>query len=185
MVHADDVERICNGTHSDPFAVLGPHRQGNGRTSVRAFLPAAEQVLVVAKVTGRVLATLARRHVSGFFERVLSAALKVPYLLHVRWQDGNESVLEDPYRFGPALGATDIWLLSEGTHLRPFEVLGARLCTMEEVSGTRFALWAPNASRVSVVGDFNVWDGRRHPMRLRRECGVWELFRPGIGNGAR
>ena len=185
MVHADDVERICNGTHGDPFAVLGPHRQGNGRTSVRAFLPAADQVLVVAKATGQVLATLALRHAAGFFERVLSAALKVPYHLHVRWQDGNASVLEDPYRFGPTLDANDIWLLGEGTHLRPFEVLGARLSSMDGVAGTRFALWAPNASRVSVVGDFNLWDGRRHPMRLRREGGVWELFLPEVGNGAR
>ena len=93
MVHADDVERICNGTHSDPFAVLGPHRQGNGRTSIRAFLPAAEQVLVLAKANGQVLATLARRHTAGFFERVLSAALKVPYQLQVRWQEDRKSVV--------------------------------------------------------------------------------------------
>ncbi len=185
MVPADDVTRICNGTHRDPFAVLGPHRQGNGRTSIRAFLPGAEQVLVLASGSGKVLATLALRNPEGFFERVLSAALKVPYQLQVRWQDGSESLLEDPYRFGPALGDTDIWLLSEGTHLRPFEVLGARQFGMDGIDGTRFAVWAPNASRVSVVGDFNLWDGRRHPMRLRRECGVWELFLPGVGQGAR
>jgi 1,4-alpha-glucan branching enzyme len=78
----------------------------------------------------------------------------------------------------------DRWLLAEGTHLRPFEVMGAQLCHMDGVAGTRFAVWAPNASRVGVVGDFNHWDGRRHPMRLRRECGVWELFLPGVSDGA-
>jgi len=185
MVRADDVERVCSGSHPDPFSVLGPHRQGNGRTSVRAFLPGADQVLVVATLTGQVLATLACRHRGGFFERVLSTALKVAYRLQVRWQDGSESLLEDPYRFGPALGEIDLWLLAEGSHLRPFEALGARLCTIDSLAGTRFAVWAPNASRVSVVGDFNHWNGLRHPMRLRRECGVWEIFLPGVCDGAR
>jgi 1,4-alpha-glucan branching enzyme len=92
---------------------------------------------------------------------------------------------EDPYRFGPVLGELDVWLLAEGTHLRPFEVLGATPREMDGVAGTGFAVWAPNASRVSVVGDFNHWDGRRHPMRLRRECGVWEIFLPGVQAGAR
>ena len=185
MVPAHDMALICSASHGDPFSVLGPHRVGNGRTSVRVFLPGAQQVLVVASASQRVLATLAKRHQDGFFERVLTSALKQPYQLQVRWQDGSEAVLEDPYRFGPVLGDLDLWLLGEGTHLRPFEVLGARLATMDGVAGTRFAVWAPNASRVSVVGDFNFWDGRRHPMRLRRECGVWEIFLPGVPNGSR
>ena len=88
-------------------------------------------------------------------------------------------------RFGPVLGEMDAWLLAEGTHLRPFEILGAHPQQRLGVQGTAFAVWAPNASRVSVVGDFNAWDGRRHPMRLRRECGVWEIFLPGVGTGAR
>ncbi len=103
----------------------------------------------------------------------------------MHWADGNESLLDDPYRFGPVLGEMDVWLLGEGSHLRPFEILGAHLRSMSGVAGTSFAVWAPNASRVSVVGDFNVWDGRRHPMRLRRECGVWEIFVPGIAAGTR
>jgi 1,4-alpha-glucan branching enzyme len=184
MLTTTDVALICQGAHGDPFAVLGPHRHSTGRTSVRAFLPGAAQVLVVATPSQKVLATLALRHPDGFFERVLSSALRTRYELHVRWRDDSTSVIEDPYRFGPVLGDMDLWLLAEGTHLRPFEVMGAQLCHMDSVAGTRFAVWAPNASRVGVVGDFNHWDGRRHPMRLRRECGVWELFLPGVSEGA-
>ena len=109
----------------------------------------------------------------------------LPYRLQVRWADGHDSLLDDPYRFGPVLGEMDAWLLAEGSHLRPFEILGAMPRTHEGVAGCSFAVWAPNAMRVSVVGDFNFWDGRRHPMRLRRECGVWEIFLPGVDIGAR
>ena len=85
----------------------------------------------------------------------------------------------------PVLGDLDVYLLGEGTHLRVYEVLGAHVRTFDGVEGTAFAVWAPNARRVSVVGDFNAWDGRRDPMWLRRECGVWELFVPGVGAGTR
>ncbi len=184
VLNPEDVERICLASHGDPFSVLGPHRRSNGRVSVRVFMPGAQQVLVIDADAGRVLATLAKRHMDGFFERVLTAALRSSYRLHVRWADGSEVVMDDPYRFPPVLSDMDVWLLGEGTHLRPYEVLGALPTELEGVSGTRFAVWAPNASRVSVVGDFNHWDGRRHPMRLRRECGVWELFLPGVAQGA-
>jgi 1,4-alpha-glucan branching enzyme len=185
MLNPDDIDRICQARHDDPFSVLGPHAVENGRVSIRVFMPGAEQVLVINSDSKRVLATLAKRHGDGFYERVLASPLKNTYRLHVRWQDGNESILEDPYRFGPCLGDTDVWLLAEGTHLRPYEVMGAAPAVMQGVAGTRFAVWAPNASRVSVVGDFNHWDGRRHPMRCRRECGVWELFLPGVNTGAK
>ena len=184
MLHSHDIALICSARHGDPFAVLGPHRSGNDRTSVRVFLPGATQVQVVDPITQQVLATLVERHTDGFFERSLIAAPKTPYALQVRWADGSETLQQDPYRFGPVLGETDIWLLSEGTHLRPFEAMGAHAATMLGISGTRFAVWAPNASRAAVVGDFNHWDGRRNPMRLRRECGVWEIFLPGVHAGA-
>ena len=107
------------------------------------------------------------------------------YRLQVIWADGHDTLLDDPYRFGPVLGEMDAWLLGEGSHLRPFEILGATPRLHDGVAGCSFAVWAPNAMRVSVVGDFNFWDGRRHPMRLRRECGVWEIFLPGVDAGAR
>jgi len=103
----------------------------------------------------------------------------------VDWASGLQITLHDPYRFPVMISELDVWLLAEGTHLRPCEVLGAVPCTTNGISGTRFAVWAPNAARVSVVGDFNFWNGLRHPMRLRSECGVWELFVPDIAMGAR
>jgi 1,4-alpha-glucan branching enzyme len=180
MLSDADVEALCAGRHGDPFGVLGPHVQADGSTEVRVFLPGAGAVQVVA---GARAWPLARRHASGVFEG--SATVPGHYQLRVRWDDGGESLLEDPYRFGRVLGDIDVWLLGEGSHLRPYEILGAMPCETEGVAGTSFAVWAPNASRVSVVGDFNVWDGRRHAMRLRRECGVWEIFLPGVSPGER
>jgi len=175
---------ICNASHGDPFAALGPHKSSPGHRSIRCFFPCASRVAVVA-ADGSVLGELERRHDDGFYEAAIQMNRDAPYRLRVLWNSGHEDTLEDPYRFDLVLAELDVWLLGEGTHLRPFEVLGAQPCTMQDVAGTRFAVWAPNASRVSVVGDFNLWDGRRHPMRLRRECGVWELFLPGVEKGTR
>jgi 1,4-alpha-glucan branching enzyme len=185
----EDAVRIAAGRHGDPFAVLGPHPLPDGRVSIRAFLPGAAAVQATSPSAAWAAVTLRLVDEAGVFDGVWwpprAGAELSSYRLQVRWSDGSASELEDPYRFGPVLGEMDAWLLGEGTHLRPFEALGARTAVMEGVAGTAFAVWAPNASRVSVVGDFNFWDGRRHPMRLRRECGVWELFLPGVGLGAR
>jgi 1,4-alpha-glucan branching enzyme len=183
MLSAHDVDLICSASHGDPFSVLGPHRGARGKTSVRCFLPGAARVEVVQGEA--LLGELKLKHADGFYEGPIKLALGDPYQFRVQWQSGPTDVLEDPYRFGLVLGEMDVWLLGEGTHLRPFEVLGARPCEQDGVAGVRFAVWAPNASRVSVVGDFNCWDGRRHPMRQRRECGVWELFLPQVRVGAR
>ena len=183
MLTQNDIELICNASHGDPFAVLGPHQVSPKHCSVRCFLPQATQVDVVSP-QGQTLATLAQQHSTGFFEATVPMAAGDAYQLQVQWANGQHSTLEDTYRFPLVLGEMDVWLLGEGTHLRPFEVLGAHPGTMLGVAGTRFAVWAPNASRVSVVGDFNFWDGRRHAMRLRRECGVWELFLPGVPVGS-
>jgi 1,4-alpha-glucan branching enzyme len=184
MLHASEIDAICQASHGDPFATLGPHEVAVGQQSIRCFLPGADRVQVVAG-DGTVSGDLTKVHPDGFYEGVVGLAAGAAYQLRVSWQSGQHDTLDDPYRFPLVLGEMDVWLLGEGTHLRPFEVLGAQTCTLLGVAGTRFAVWAPNASRVSVVGDFNLWDGRRHPMRLRRECGVWELFLPGVHQGAR
>ncbi len=182
---AAQIAALCEGRHGDPFALLGPHPGGAGGQVLRCFLPGAHEVQAVA---GKQRWPLARLHEAGLFEGPLPALPQpalLQYKLQVSWADGHRTLEEDPYRFGPVLGELDAWLLAEGSHLRPCEVLGALPRTLQGVPGTSFAVWAPNASRVSVVGDFNFWDGRRHPMRLRRECGVWEIFLPGVGPGAR
>ncbi len=186
MLSTHDTELLRQGRHPDPFGVLGPHRGSDGALRVRAFLPGAAAVWAVSAAGALVdtpPAALLLRHADGVFEGPwLSPGA---YRLQVRWADGSESLLDDPYRFGAVLGEMDAWLLAEGSHLRPYEVLGAHPRTLDGVAGTAFAVWAPNASRCSVVGDFNQWDGRRHAMRLRRECGVWEIFLPGVAEGAR
>jgi 1,4-alpha-glucan branching enzyme len=180
MLDDDEIQRLCQGRHGDPFSVLGPHRLEDGRTWVRALLPGAT---AVAAVAGGASVALHQRHADGFFEGALPA--DGAYRLQVTWPGAASQLIDDPYRFGAVLGEMDAWLLAEGSHLRPYEMLGATPREMDGVAGTSFAVWAPNASRVSVVGDFNTWDGRRHPMRLRRECGVWELFLPGVHAGER
>ena len=185
MLNDTEIDLIRHARHGDPFSVLGPHADLDGRLWLRAFLPGATHVVAVEAADGATLVPLLLVHVDGLFEGALLALPASGYRLQVRWADGNQSVIDDPYRFPPVLGELDVWLMGEGTHLRPYEVLGATQRTLDGVPGTSFAVWAPNASRVSVVGDFNLWDGRRHPMRLRRECGVWEVFLPGVGGGAR
>ena len=187
MLADSEIELLRGARHGDPFSVLGPHRGPDQRMWLRVFLPGAAEVVALAADGATPLAALASRHHDGFFEAALPAATDnaaPDYRLKVTWHGGAESLLDDPYRFAPVLGDLDVWLMGEGSHLRPYEVLGATQRQLLGVAGTSFAVWAPNATRVSVVGDFNGWDGRRHPMRLRRECGVWEIFVPGVGSGA-
>ncbi|HEY9064614.1 MAG TPA: 1,4-alpha-glucan branching protein GlgB, partial [Burkholderiaceae bacterium] len=176
--------------HGDPFSVLGPHRDADGHWWLRALLPGAAQVAALSGASGELLGTLALRHPDGVFDGRLAPETTggltslENYRLQVRWADGRSEIVDDPYRFPPVLGDLDVWLLAEGSHLRPCEALGAVQRVLLGVAGTSFAVWAPNASQVSVVGDFNHWDARRHALRLRRECGVWEIFVPGVGPGA-
>jgi 1,4-alpha-glucan branching enzyme len=172
---------IVEGRCGDPFAVLGPHRDAGG-AFVRAFLPGAERVEVRARDDGALLSTLVPDAADGLF--VGRLAQERPYLLHVEWPDHVEDVA-DAYAFGVLLGELDLHLFAEGRHLELGRMLGAHAMEIDGVAGVRFAVWAPNARRVSVVGDFNHWDGRRHPMRQRIEAGIWELFVPGVGPGAR
>ena len=183
-----ELERIVHGDHNDPFSVLGMHTEtlgGSDTIVVRTFQPQARQVAVVDRATGKVVANLPLIREQGLFAGPVEGKRQhFDYCLRIL-PHGNDDAydIEDPYRFGPVLGELDIHLLVEGTHLRVFEKLGAHPTTLEGVAGTAFALWAPNARRVSVVGDFNGWDGRRNPMRCRYECGVWEIFLPNVGAG--
>ena len=184
MLLEHEIDQLRTASHGDPFSLLGVHEDAQHRFWLRVFLPGAAQVEVLDARTGESLGVMDPRHADGFFEGLLPVSARPDYRLQVAWADGNTAIIDDPYRFPAVLGDMDVWLMGEGSHLRPYEVLGATQRVMEGVAGTSFAVWAPNASRVSVVGDFNGWDGRRHAMRLRRECGVWEIFLPGVGAGA-
>ena len=178
----DEVAAIAEAKHSDPFAVLGPHETTDGLV-IRAFVPHADSLQAIAPDDG-VIATLEKRHPDGLFEGLTEGrARPASYRLRAANADGVWD-LEDIFRFGPALGAMDDYLLVEGTHRRLYERLGAHVIVHEGAEGVHFAVWAPNALRVSVVGDFNDWDGRRSPMRKRIDSGIWEIFAPAIGEGA-
>jgi len=181
VLRAEDVAAIASAQHGDPFAVLGMHENGAG-LSVRAFLPQAARVEVI-DARGTSVAELDRLTADGFFAADI-AGRREPFAYRLRLTVGDAAWdIDDPYRFGPVLGELDEYLFAEGRHVSLYEKLGAQQTTVGDVAGTTFAVWAPNAKRVSVVGDFNDWDGRRHPMRLRHGAGVWELFLPGVGAG--
>jgi 1,4-alpha-glucan branching enzyme len=175
-----DVEAIVSGRHGDPFSVLGVHEAG-GRLVARCFVPHAEFVTAFT-LQGKKAGELARVHDAGFFEGKLSIRKRQP-LKYLARNAGGEWQLTDPYSFGPVLGPMDDYFIAEGSHLRLFDKLGAHLISHEGASGVHFAVWAPNARRVSVVGDFNEWDGRRHSMRHRIDTGIWEVFVPDLGEG--
>jgi 1,4-alpha-glucan branching enzyme len=177
---AAQIESIVSGNCGDPFASLGPHPLSDGRTVVRVFMPDTSAVAVVGPRGGK-LAECTRIHSEGLWVGTLRRPGR--YRLRAQTRDGAVE-FEDAYRFGEVLGEMDVYLLAEGTHLRNYQRLGAHPREMDGVAGTAFAVWAPSARRVSVVGDFCNWDGRRLPMRKRHECGVWELFVPGVGAGA-
>jgi len=175
-----DVRSIVAGTHGNPFAVLGP-QEVQGGLAARCFIPHADAVTAYT-LAGRAVGDLAMRDPMGFFEGKLSIRKRQPLRYHVR-NAGGEWWVTDPYSFGPVLGPMDDYYMAEGSHLRLFDKMGAHLIQHEGADGVHFAVWAPNARRVSVVGDFNDWDGRRHPMRFRLDTGIWEIFIPDIGAG--
>ncbi|MGP6189202.1 MAG: 1,4-alpha-glucan branching protein GlgB [Vulcanimicrobiaceae bacterium] len=171
------IENLVHGGEGDPFGFLGMHRTADGGLVVRAVRPNADTLELIDALTGEVACTMPRVHPEGVFRVALPKREPFPYRLR---EKAGETVFEfeDPYRFGKILGDVDIWLIGQGTHKHLWEVLGAHVRELEGVRGTTFAVWAPNARRVSVVGDFNIWDGRVHSMRFRGECGVWEIFIP-------
>jgi 1,4-alpha-glucan branching enzyme len=174
-------EALTYGTYGDPFAVLGPHDTLAGRI-IRTFLPGAIQVEVLTRAGEHSLGMLAPVAPPGLFVGRIDSA--EPYRLRVSWP-GAVQETEDPYAFHSLLGDLDLHLFNEGRHFELASQLGANVVTIDGVTGVRFAVWAPNARAVCVVGDFNTWDPRRNPMRLRYPAGVWELFIPRLGPGAR
>src|SRR3954453_21049000 len=177
---APDLDRIVKREHGDPHSVLGAHKYDGG-VVVRALRPAAQAVTVHA--AGKDV-ELEQVHPGGVFEGVVpEAELPLEYELEVDYPDGNVFTLRDPYSFAPTFGELDLHLAGEGRHERMYERLGAHVMTHEGAEGTSFAVWAPNAKAVSVVGDFNSWDGRLHQMRSLGSTGIWELFLPDVGEG--
>ena len=179
-VHPDAVAAVMAADHGDPFAVLGPHQVGPGEWEVRAVLPEARSA---ALIVGGAQVPFEKRHPDGFFVAPVRSEGRPLYEIEVEFWDGSRHRRYDPYSFGSSLEQHDVSMLREpGTNL-VYRVLGAQLGRLDGIEGFRFAVWAPNARRISVVGDFNEWDGRRHPMRLWRDGGIWELFVPGLKQG--
>ncbi|MBK0418477.1 1,4-alpha-glucan branching protein GlgB [Leucobacter sp. CSA1] len=174
VISAAEAEQLAAGAHPDPFAALGPSDDGT-RLVVR--LPGAERVWAVNDTDEAELAPFP----GG--DGIFTGPALAYYRLRIRWPGGVTEEREDPYRFGPVLGEVDEHLIGEGRHRRLWEALGAHRISHEGVEGVHFAVWAPNAERVSVVGDFNAWNPTVHPMRPRGATGVWELFLPGLDEG--
>ncbi|HWC14722.1 MAG TPA: 1,4-alpha-glucan branching protein GlgB [Actinomycetota bacterium] len=177
----DRVERLVKGELRDPHGLLGRHPDGDGEAVVRAWRPEAETVAIM--IEGEVVAKLDKVHEQGLFEGHVEDATS-DYFLEVTYPGGQSFTLRDPYSFLPTLGDVDLHLAGEGSHRKLYEKLGAHVRTERGVTGVGFAVWAPNARSVRVVGDFNSWDGRIHPMRSLGSSGVWELFIPDVGEGA-
>jgi 1,4-alpha-glucan branching enzyme len=190
----DELNRFLSGTHSDPFRILGPHRLGDDLV-IRVFRPDVEKIAVVLDRESRddrgsgILSEspieAEKIHRDGFFcATVPKATRDLAYQLRLKYWDGSERIVGDPYRYGPIMGEVDLHLFGEGQHWKIYEKFGGHLRNIDNEAGVYFAVWAPNAQRVSVVGDFNNWDGRVHPMRKLLGAGVWELFVPGVREGA-
>ena len=174
---------LAAGSHGDPFGYLGPHPLAGKGWVLRVFRPGAEAVALLPRQKGRKPVGLEALGDEGLFAVALKAD---PGAYRLKFSaQGQEWEEQDPFRFGPVLGEMDEHFLSEGSHLSLWTVLGAHPRRHGDVDGVHFAVWAPNAQRVSVVGDFNFWDGRRHPMRKRGSTGVWEIFLPELAEGVR
>jgi 1,4-alpha-glucan branching enzyme len=184
MLSPHDLDLLLRADHSDPFGVLGLHAV-NGTQVVRAFRPDAKTLAVVDRADPKTKFVAQRIADEGVFEAIINGRPdRFDYVLEVTNWAGDTIQVADPYSFGPLLGELDMHLYCEGTHYEIYRKLGAHLMEVNGHAGVLFSVWAPNAQRVSVVGDFNGWDGRLHPMRKRVEAGIWEIFIPGVGEAA-
>lgn len=178
-IHSDAIQSLVSGNHGSPLDILGVHVTDDNAISFRAFRPDAESLYLVLEETGE-RHTMNRLHPSGFFELTLTGE-QPRFSYEAQTFDGRTETFYDPYIFPLQLTAYDLHLLGEGRYLYSYEKLGAHLQEIDGVQGVSFAVWAPNAYCVSVIGDFNGWDSRTHPMILHGVSGVWELFIPGVG----
>jgi 1,4-alpha-glucan branching enzyme len=183
LVPAELVNRLIKGTCSDVFAVLGMHPHVSGDRQVTVFLPGAIAVEVISPAGHRKLGELLRIHEEGLFSGLVSRKRQVPYRLKITYAEAT-IIKDDPYRFPSLLDATDLYLFNNGTQEQCWRFLGANHRVCDDVAGIMFAVWAPNAHRVSVVSDANHWDGRTHVMRKHPGSGIWDIFIPGIPTGA-
>ncbi len=187
-LHPDALQSLLAARHGDPFALLGPHPAPDGGWVVRTLQPGAEAVTLLPADSGEPISAT-RWDAAGYFEAHLPPPPDGPeerpgYRLRITRPGAEPVEVADAYALGPVLGELDLHLFAEGRHWQVYEKLGAHLATHEGVRGCHFAVWAPNAQRVSVVGDWNGWDGRTHPMRKHPGVGVWEIFIPGVEEGA-
>lgn len=179
----DEIAALEAGRHGDPFHRLGRRTEGK-TTVIRVLVPEAERVEVFTPKGKAPLVELSRVGNNGLFEGQLAPSkAKSGYRLKA-WQGEHSWIFDDPYRFGPQLDDFSLHILSEGSHERAYDCLGAHIRTVDGVKGTLFAVWAPSAQHVSVVGDFNHWNSVQHAMRSRGSSGIWELFIPGVGEGS-
>jgi len=179
-----ELTALVDATETCPHRFLGLHALGDGGCVVRCLLPGAVSVEVWDIAAGVGL-PMERLHAVGLFERVIPRREALRYRLRATYADGTARELEDPYRFWPTISEDDLFLLGKGDDHRVYHKLGAQLRTLDGVAGVSFAVWAPSARRVSVVGDFNLWNGRAHPMRALGASGIWEIFVPGLAVGTR
>ena len=183
LLSKEEMEAVINGDHGNVFAVLGIHRnKGSKESFIRAYLPMSSSIEVLSR-DGSSRGMMTKLDNRGFYQIDLGVTEDYDYKFRITNDKGAVYDAEDTYRFTPTLGDMDIYLLAEGNHLDMYKKLGAHVMEKEGVKGVAFAVWAPNAKRVSVVGAFNNWDGRVDVMRKHPSCGVWDIFIPGIGEG--
>lgn len=183
-ISTEDLDRVATGSHYSPHSVLGHHpatdASGSPATRIRVRRPLARTVTALLADGTRVDLEHERHGVWAG----LHGSDPQPYRIEATYDEGPDWIADDPYRFLPTVGELDLHLMSEGRHEELWRVLGSHLRTIDGVDGTAFAVWAPNAQAVRLVGDVNGWDGQGHPMRSLGSTGVWELFVPGVGEGS-
>jgi 1,4-alpha-glucan branching enzyme len=181
----ENIRKVVAGNCGDPFSVLGMHLQRDGDETgveVRAFLPEAEKAWVLDDLTGTEY-PMERVHKQGFYLLKTERQERFSYHIKVKTHTGEIHLKKDPYSFGQILTDFDLHLIGEGSHYHKYEKLGSHITELDGITGVHFAVWAPNATSVSVIGDFNHWDNRRHQMRSLIPSGIWEIFIPGLGRG--